>query len=159
DLPPLDRQRNGMNPMHIWKFFRTGGIDQVVLESGADLLNLDQLDQKLWVALSCPVKGLELDERTLALVDTDGDGRIGVPEVLAAVKWAGIRLNEAGDLLKGSGALPLSAIQGQTPEGRVLLSATRQILAGAGRKDAADITVAEADDTAKVLAASPLNGD
>jgi len=145
--------------MHIWKFFRTGGIDQVVLESGADLLNLDQLDQKLWVALSCPVKGLELDERTLALVDTDGDGRIGVPEVLAAVKWAGTRLNDAGDLLKGAGALPLSAVQVQAPEGRILLGAARQILAGAGRKDAADITVAEADDTAKVLAASPLNGD
>jgi hypothetical protein len=25
---------------HIWKFFRTGGIDQVSLETGADLLNL-----------------------------------------------------------------------------------------------------------------------
>ncbi|MGD1029640.1 MAG: hypothetical protein ABSA05_00725 [Opitutaceae bacterium] len=145
--------------MHIWKFFRTGGIDQVVLESGADLLNLDQLDQKLWVALSCPVKGLELDERTLALVDTDGDGRIGVPEVLAAVKWAGTRLNDAGDLLKGAGALPLPAIQTQTPEGRILLAAARQILAGTGRKDAAEIAVAEADDTAKVFAASPLNGD
>ena len=31
--------------MHSWKFFRTGGIDQVALESGADLLALDELDQ------------------------------------------------------------------------------------------------------------------
>jgi len=46
---------------HIWKFFRTGGLDQVTLATGADLLALGQLDQKLWVALSCPVKGLELD--------------------------------------------------------------------------------------------------
>jgi hypothetical protein len=145
--------------MHNWKFFRTGGIDQVVLESGADLLNLEQLDQKLWVALSCPVKGLELDERTLALIDTDGDGRIGVPEVLAAVKWAGVRLNDAGALLKGSDALPLSAIRGQTPEGRILLGAARQILSGSGRREATEIAVAEADDTAKVFAASPLNGD
>jgi len=27
-------------------------------------MHLDQLDQKLWVALSCPVKGLEIDEKT-----------------------------------------------------------------------------------------------
>ena len=50
---------------HRWKFFRTGGFDQVLIESGADLMALDQLDQKLWVVLSCPVKGLELDEKTL----------------------------------------------------------------------------------------------
>jgi hypothetical protein len=81
--------------MRSWKFFRTGGLDQVALETGADLLNLDQLDQKLWVALSCPVKGLELDEKTLALIDTDGDGRIRVPELLAAIKWAAARLKDA----------------------------------------------------------------
>jgi hypothetical protein len=86
--------------MHIWKFFRTGELDQVSLETGADLLNLEQLDQKLWVALSCPVKGLELDERTLAMIDTDGDGRIRVPELLAAIKWAAARLKEPGELLE-----------------------------------------------------------
>jgi len=71
---------------HVWKFFRTGGIDQVLLETGDDLVSLDQLDQELWVALSCPVRGLELDEKTLALVDADGDGRIGVPDVIAAIQ-------------------------------------------------------------------------
>ena len=47
---------------HRWSFYRAGGVDQVRLDKGADFLNLDQLDQKLWVALSCPVKGLEIDE-------------------------------------------------------------------------------------------------
>ena len=37
---------------YAWKFFRAGGFNQVVLNSGTDLLNLDQLDQKLWVALA-----------------------------------------------------------------------------------------------------------
>jgi hypothetical protein len=36
------------------EILRAGGFDQVKLETGADLLNLDQLDQKLWVALACP---------------------------------------------------------------------------------------------------------
>ncbi len=77
-----------MNATHTWKFFRAGGFDQVRLDSGADLAALDQLDQKLWVALACPATGLEFDSKTLEFIDTDKDGRIRVPEFLAAVKWA-----------------------------------------------------------------------
>ena len=145
--------------MHPWKFFRTGGLDQVSLETGADLLHLEQLDQKLWVALSCPVKGLELDERTLALIDSDGDGRIRVPELIAAIKWAAARIKDAGDLLKGGEALPLAAINDATPEGKIVLASAKQILANVGRKDAAAISAGDASDTAKIFAASPLNGD
>ena len=61
---------------HLWKFVRTGGLYQARFETAADFQNLGNLDQKLWVALSCPTRGLHFDERTLALVDTDGDGRI-----------------------------------------------------------------------------------
>lgn len=71
---------------HTWRFFRAGGSDQVALETAADLRQLRHLDPTLWVALACPVRGLEFDERTLALMDSDGDGRIRIPEVLAAVE-------------------------------------------------------------------------
>ena len=144
---------------HSWNFFRTGGLDQVLLATGADLQALDLLDQKLWVALSCPVKGLELDEKTLALIDTDGDGRIRVPELLAAIKWAAARLNDPATLLRGDDALPLGAIADTTPEGKILLASAKQILINLGRKAAAALTVAEAADTAKIFSASPLNGD
>ncbi len=146
-------------PGHAWKFFRTGGLDQVSLETGADVLALDQLDQKLWVALSCPVRGLEIDEKTLAMIDTDGDGRVGAPDVIAAVKWAASRLKDPGDVLRGGDRLPLSAINAETEAGRILLGSARQILASLARSDAGSITVAEATDTAKVLAANPINGD
>jgi hypothetical protein len=145
--------------MHPWKFFRTGGLDQVSLESAADLLHLDTLDQKLWVALSCPVKGLELDESTLALIDADRDGRIRVPELIAAVRWAAARLKDPGDLIKGAAALPLGAINDATPEGRLLLASARQVLASVGKAGADAITAADASDTAKIFSASPLNGD
>ena len=80
----------------------TGGLDQVSLETGADLLNLENLDQKLWVALSCPVKGLELDETTLKMIDTDGDGRITAPP-WNQVTGRGDSLLYAGDTTGGSG--------------------------------------------------------
>ena len=150
---------NQASSAHAWNFFRTGGLDQVALASGADLLALDQLDQKLWVALSCPVKGLELDEKTLALIDTDGDGRIRVPELLAAVKWATDRLADAGEILKGADALPLAVINASTADGKILLASAKQILRNLGKKDANSITVADAANTAKIFSASALNGD
>src|SRR6478736_4989583 len=145
--------------MHSWKFFRTGGLDQVALETGEDLLNLEQLDQKLWVALGCPVKGLELDEATLKLVDSDGDGRIRVPELLAAIKWAAPRLKDLGALLAGQDGLPLAAINDATPEGRLLLASAKQILANLGKPGATVVSVADSSNTAQIFATNPLNGD
>src|SRR5690554_4584632 len=92
---------------HRWRFRRIGGSQQVVLKSGADLLRLDTLDQKLWVALSCPTEGLEFDETTLRLIDSDQDGRIRPPELIAALKWAGERLADPDSLLSGEKSLPL----------------------------------------------------
>ncbi len=143
---------------HTWKFFRTGGLDQVTLATGADLLALGELDQKLWVALSCPVKGLELDEKTLALIDTDGDGRIRVPELLSAIKWASLHLKDTGDLLKETDSLPLAALNDATPEGKVLIASARQILKNLGKAGDA-IALADASDTAKIFAGTKFNGD
>ena len=149
---------SNITPSHTWTFFRTGGIDQVALNSGADLLNLEHLDQKLWVALSCPVKGLEIDEKTLALIDTDNDGRIRVPELLAAVKWACARLNEPGDLLHGKDSLQLQAIKTSTPEGAVLQASARQILRSLGKANGTALSATEAANTAAIFSASVLNG-
>jgi hypothetical protein len=148
-----------MNSTHTWRFFRAGGFDQVQLDTGADLMALDELDQKLWVALACPTTGLEFDSKTLALIDTDKDGRIRVPELIAAIKWAGRCLKNPDDLLKSSPELPLSAINDQTPEGKQLLSSARQILINLGKKDAAVITLEDTADTAKIFAQTQFNGD
>ena len=142
-----------------WKFFRAGGFDQVKIESGADLANLDQLDQKLWVALACPTTGLEFNAKTLALVDTDKDGRIRVPELIAAAKWTTGLLKNPDDLIQSKPSLPLSAINDATPEGKQLVSSARQILINLGKKDATVITLEDTADTAKIFAATNFNGD
>ncbi len=139
-----------------WRFFRAGGFDQVKLETGADLMNLDQLDQKLWVALACPTTGLEFDARTAGLIDTDKDGRIRVPELIAAAKWAGGLMKNPDDLLKGSPTLRPSAINDATPEGRLIASFARQVL---GKSDTAEVTFEEAGTAAQTFAAKPFNGD
>ena len=142
-----------------WKFFRAGGFDQVKLETGADLANLDQLDQKLWVALACPTRGLEFDSRTLDLIDTDKDGRVRAPEIIAAAKWITGLLKTPDELLKGAASLPLDAINDATPEGKQILSSAREILRNLGKADAKAIDLEDTADTAKIFAATNFNGD
>ncbi|MDI9569941.1 MAG: hypothetical protein QM278_04275 [Pseudomonadota bacterium] len=144
---------------HRWRFFRAGGFDQVRLESGQDLKALDQLDQKLWVALSCPVAGLEFDRKTLELIDTDHDGRIRAPEIVAAVSWATAMLKNPNDLLKRAAELPLEAIDDLSEEGRRLLSSAKQILATLGKDDATVITPTDTADTKRIFAQARFNGD
>jgi hypothetical protein len=144
---------------HPWKYFSAGGFPQVRLDTGADLANLDQLDQKLWVALACPTNGLEFDSKTLALIDTDKDGRIRAPEIIAATKWATSCLKNPDDLLKGSASLPLSAINDVTQEGQQLFSSARQILVSLGKKDGDSITVEDTTDTTKIFVQTRFNGD
>ncbi len=148
-----------MKPKHTWKFFRAGGFDQVHLESGADLLALNELDQKLWVALACPTTGLEFDSKTLALIDTDKDGRIRAPELIAAVNWAAACLKNPDDLLKPSAQLELSAINEDSPEGKQLLASARHILASLGKPAATSITLEDTSDTAKIFVQTRFNGD
>jgi len=144
---------------HFWKFFRAGGFDQVKLESAADLARLDQLDQKLWVALACPTRGLELDTQTLQLIDTDGNGRIRVPEVIAAAKWATSLLKNPDQLLSGSSSLSLGAINDTTSEGKAIVDGARQILAGLGKKDATELTLDDVVATEKTFVTTNFDGD
>jgi hypothetical protein len=145
-----------MSTNHTWKFFRAGGFDQVKLETGADLLALDELDLKLWVALACPTTGLEFDKATLALIDTDKDGRVRAPELITAVKWAGGLLKNPDDLLKGKPTLRVAAINNGTPEGKIIAAFAQQVL---GKADSDEITIEEAATAAQTFAAKPFNGD
>jgi hypothetical protein len=141
---------------YAWKFFRAGGFNQVVIGSGADLLNLDQLDQKLWVALACPTTGVEFDKATLALIDTDKDGRVRAPELIAAAKWAAGLIKNPDDLLKGNATLRPAAINDATPEGKLIANFARQVL---GKADNDEVTFEEAAAAAQTFAAKPFNGD
>lgn len=142
-----------------WRFYRAGGLDQVRIDSGSDIAALGRLDRKLWVALACPVKGLEFDERTLALIDTDADGRVRASEIVGAVDFVAARLKSLDTLLPGSSTLALSAISDTTPEGQAALASARRILANLGREGADTIDFAEIADPTKFFVGTRFNGD
>ena len=118
-----------------WRFFRAGGFDQVRLETANELLAIGGLDQKLWVALSCPVKGIEFDTRTLAFIDSDTDGHLRAPELIAAVQWAGERLLDVDVLVNKLQGVPLAAIRGDDETGQRITAAAKEVLATQGAAD------------------------
>jgi len=139
---------------HVWRFFRAGGFDQVKLETGADLLHLDELDLKLWVALACPTTGIEFDPVTAALIDTDKDGRIRAAELIAAIRWAGGMLADPDELVRGGDALALSAIADPA-----LRASAKRICANLGNPEATRVTFADVTQADKSFAETLLNGD
>lgn len=137
-----------------WRFFRAGGFDQVAIDSAEHLRHLASLDQKLWVALACPVVGNEIDDRTLALIDRDNDGRIRAPELLEAIRWADERLASLETVLEGRDGLRVADLQ--APKLKESLAA---LLEAMERPADGAITVAETLDATQVLDRQPFNGD
>ena len=115
-----------------WKYSTVGGVTRVNIETGADVAHLAELDQKLWTVLSCPVKGLEFDEKTLALLDTDADGKIRVHEVVAASQWLVQVLKDMEYLTAGKDSIDFAQVKDDTDEGRQVLEAARMILSKLG---------------------------
>lgn len=142
---------------HRWKFFRAGGFDQVQLETPDDLAALRNLDQKLWAALACPTRNLEIDQRMLAYIDINGDGRIRAPELLDTVDWVLARLADPHSLFRNE-PMNLSSFS-EGADGRHLTVAARRLLRVLGRDEAQGLTVADTDDLAALFPPAEANGD
>lgn len=147
-----------METNYNWKFCSVGGVVRVKIESGEDIAHLDELDQKLWTVLSCPVEGLEFDRKTLQLLDTDGDGKIRVSEVVAAAKWLTSVIKDKDLILKGDSSLSLDQIDTDNETGRKLHDSARQILANLGL-DKSEISIEDTSDSVAIFSGTKFNGD
>ncbi len=144
---------------HNWQFFRAGGVDQVAIRSGADLAHLGELDQKLWVALACPTRGVEFDPRTLDLIDTDKDGRIRPPELIEACRWAAEQFHDEDELIRPGDSIALSAIDSSGETGAELLVEAQRILELLNKPADATLTLEDVSDRTRLIAAMRFNGD
>jgi len=141
------------------RYFRAGGFNQIQLETAEDLKALASLNQTLWVASSCPTKGLDMDETTLGLMDFDHDGRIRVPEILAAVKWTLQVLKEQDSLPEGRDWIELSQLNEADADGANILNAAKRVLRNLGRFEDTRISLADVLDRKSIFAVVKSNGD
>ena len=93
-----------------WTYASIGGSTRVKIQSGEDIRHLGELDEKMWTVLSCPTVGLEIDETSLKLIDTDNDGKLHVQEVIKTANWLCATLTNPDILLKGEAQLNVADI-------------------------------------------------
>ncbi|MEW5849325.1 MAG: kinesin [Myxococcota bacterium] len=77
------------------------------MKSLDDLVAAVRLPEALWMATACPTAGLRCDSRFLELMDTDGNGRIRVEEMRAAVAFTSRMLQDHSGCDAGSDVLRL----------------------------------------------------
>jgi len=147
-----------VNGGYDWKFSLIGGVSRVNITSGEDIVHLDELDRKLWTVLSCPAGGLELDEKSLAMIDRDGDGVIRVDDVLATSRWLVSVLNDPDSLMEGRDRLPLSVLNQENEQGRVLHATARMILDKMSLPGDS-ISLSDVSSFLEGFAMNPFNGD
>ncbi len=145
---------------HVWHFMQSGGLLQLKITSIDDVLNLKELDPKLWVALACPVKGLEYSEETLELLDTDHNGRVRLPEVLQAVTYIRTHLKEPAVIMTEGSSIPLTAL-GESPFdcGHSPQESARAVLHILGNDSASEISLEDVTASEKLFAPNVINGD
>ena len=141
-----------------WNFDNIGGCSRVRIASGQDIAHLEELDVKMWTVLSCPVKGLEIEEKSLKYMDRDADGKIRVNDVISVAKWMTGALKNPDLLLEGKDWVNIEDIDVENAVGLKLSKAAKQILFNLG-KEGERISLADTADSAAIFAKTRYNGD
>lgn len=141
-----------------FKFKSVGGASRVNIATGEDIKHLGELDQKLWTVLSCPTTGLEFDQKTLEILDTNNDGHIHVGEVTAAAAYLTSVIKDADLIIKGEDTIKLDDFNQEDENGKRLYDSAKQILENLGlEKDS--ISLADTADSIAIFAKTRFNGD
>lgn len=141
-----------------WSFENIGGATRVKIISGKDIEHLGELDPKMWTVLSCPVKGLEIDSKTLSYIDCNADGKIHIDDVIATAKWITDAINDSELLLKGEEKFDTANFNKDSAVGKQLYNSATQILKNLG-VEGNTISVAQTLDSTSIFANTAFNGD
>ena len=141
-----------------WEFSNVGGTLRVRINSGEDIAHLGELDPKMWTVLSCPVKGLEIDEKSLSYMDVDSDDKIRVNDVVATADWLTSALKNPDLILTGADSIDIENFDKESPAGKKLYFSAKQILENLA-KEGSVITLADTADIVAIFAKTKFNGD
>ena len=141
-----------------WEFSNVGGTLRIRINSGEDIAHLGELDPKMWTVLSCPVKGLEIDEKSLSYMDVDSDDKIRVNDVIETADWLTSALKNPDLILEGADSIDVESFDQETPAGKKLYFSAKQILENLA-KEGTVITLADTADVAAIFAKTKFNGD
>lgn len=140
-----------------WEFDNIGGSSRVRISKGEDIRHLAELDPKMWTVLSCPVQGLEIDDKSLAYIDSDSDGRIRVNDIIATAEWITGALKNPDLILEGKDSIDIEQFA-DSDTGRKLYESAKQVLSGLSKEGGA-VSISDTADSAAIFAQTRFNGD
>ena len=140
---------------HTWTYASIGGNVRVVIKNGKDIQHLAELDEKLWTVLACPTAGLEIPEESLKCMDTDGDSKIHISDVIASAEWLCKVLRDPQVLFENKASLSLTDIVDET----LLAVATPLATDGVVTLDQVKAAIAGATIEAQAAPNAPYAGD
>ena len=146
------------NGKYKWEFDNIGGASRVRITKGEDIAHLYELDPKMWTVLSCPVTGLEIDEKSLAYMDCDGDDKIRISDVVCTSKWITSALKNSDLLLQAKDSIDIEEFNKENEAGLKLYNSASQILANLGKTESV-ISLSDTADVAAIFAKTKFNGD
>ncbi|HBG66045.1 MAG TPA: hypothetical protein DDW78_06185 [Treponema sp.] len=145
---------------HSFHFMQNGGLIQAKISGIEDVLNLRDLDPKMWTALACPVQGLEFSEETLSVLDSDKNGRVRISEILEAVDYIKKYFARPEIIMEKGDSIPLDALATEPFAcGHSPLDSAKSVLEILGKPDAAEIRLDDLSVNDKLFAPGVLNGD
>lgn len=140
-----------------WAFARIGGVDQVIVRNGEDILHLSELDRKLWAALAMP-RNLPGIQETLALLDKDSDGRVRAQDIIEGVSFLNERLTTLDAVFDQTDSLDVDDLKTES-----LKNGAHKVFDVLGinseAHSATKITLSQIDDAASRFAGLHFNGD
>jgi hypothetical protein len=135
---------------------RHGGSLQVDIPDFAALVEAIRIPETQWMATACPIEGLHCDAHFLALLDTDGNARIRVAELRAAVEYTARMLQSRQGVDTKSDVLELGAL---SAEGAPLRAAALRVLTALQSTDPGRISLEQVRASEPVMRKAGLNGD
>lgn len=152
--------KNQEETKHFWRFVQNGGLIQPQISTIEDVLNLENLDPKMWTALACPVSGLEFSEETLNLLDSDKNGRVRIPEILSVIDYIKKYFAKPEILMTEGDSIPLDALS-QNPFdcGHSPLESAKSVLKILEKPDANEICYNDVSVSDKLFTPNVINGD
>ena len=141
-----------------WEFENIGGSSRVRVTTGEDIAHLNELDPKMWTVLSCPVKGLEIDEKSLTYMDCDGDGKLRVNDVICMSQWLTGALKDPDLLLEGKDSIALESFDWENADGAKLHKAAKGVLTALGRTEET-VSLSDVTNVSAIFAGTRFNGD
>ena len=136
-----------------WTFTTIGGNTRVHIAKGEDFRHLGELDEKMWTVLSCPTTGLEISDHTLALMDSDHDGKIRIDEVVATSNYLCSVLRDPSILLEEKDELKIADLNEENAEAKQMADIARRI---AGKGETIDLAAVKAAVGAIAVEQKPL---